>query len=425
MKILMAANTYSNMVGGLERSVQTFTQKYREWGQEVMIAGPDFAGQDFEDQDKGKKKRKPPSALAWPFPARLERKVAAFKPDVIHAHHPFLIGEMALRFSAYYAKPVIFTYHILFAEYAHYLGVFPPAFAERFLVKMTAGFCNLTDRVIAPSGSVREILKSQGVKVPIDVVPTGIETAVYENGNGAKKRKELNLPEKAVVFGHIGRFAEEKNLGFLAQQAAQIMKENPGVYFLAVGKGPSEETIKRIFEEAGVAERLRMPGSFSGQDLTDAYHALDAFVFASKSETQGLVLCEAMAAGIPVIALDAPGVREVVKDFENGRLIMEEDGSQFQDAFSWFLAQNAAARKKLSENAQKMASEFAIEITARNALKTYRTAAVDYEERFKKNALMRCWLWRCVKTELSIIGNIAWAFLTALFGLLAKRKDPE
>ena len=149
--------------------------------------------------------------FSLPFRPKLERAIAKFKPDVIHAHHPFLMGEMALRFSAYYDRPVIFTYHIMFSQYAHYLPSFSPAFSERFLVELAAGFCNLSTRVIAPSESVREILRAQGVKTAIDVVPTGVDVKKYAHGNRDKIRKELGLPENAVLLGHVGRLAPEKN----------------------------------------------------------------------------------------------------------------------------------------------------------------------------------------------------------------------
>ncbi len=122
-------------------------------------------------------------------------------------------------------------------------------------------------------------------------------------------------------MGHLGRLAPEKNLMYLAQAAADFLSRHAQSRFLVVGGGPSAAEIRRIFAERDLARQLVMPGSQSGQDLSDAYSAMDLFVFSSQSETQGMVLLEAMAAGKPVIALDASGVREVVHDGGNGRLL--------------------------------------------------------------------------------------------------------
>lgn len=382
MKILMVTNTYLPIVGGLERSIQSFTQKFREWGHEVIIAVPKLEG--METNETGivtipaiYHTKSNDFPIVFPLFTSLEKLVDSFQPDVIHAHHPFLMGEMALRLAAQYAKPVVFTYHIMFDHYSHYLPI-PTSLSKRFLVELAVGFCNLSTRVIAPSESVRDILKLEGVKTVIDVVPTGVDIPVFADGDGERMRSVLGVPQEAFVLGYVGRLAPEKNLEFLAKTVAGFMKKNTQVHFIVAGKGTSEEAIHKIFTDTGVRSRLHPIGVVHEKNLADCYHALDAFVFASKSETQGMVLCEAMAAGIPVIAIDASGVREVVKDQKNGRLLLQENKNEFSSALAWCLQRIGSQEwKALKSGAKETAKIFSNENCARRALEVYEKVIAD------------------------------------------------
>lgn len=426
MKILMATNTYLNVVGGLEKSVQSFARKFRDLGHEVLIAGPDFVGQELgQDQPKRKKNQskedshplqKAPFSLSLPFRGKLERKIAAFNPDIVHAHHPFLMGEMALRFSAYYGKPVVFTYHILFNEYAHYLPSVSSRFSKVFLVTLAAGFCNLVSRVIAPSESVREVLRGQGVQTQLEVVPTGIEYAQFSKGNRDKKRQELGLSDQAVLLGYVGRLAPEKNLNFLMENVLRFMDENKEAHFLVAGKGPSENELKQRLESSGLSDRFHFMGALQGQELIDCYHALDIFVFTSKSETQGLVLCEAMAAGVPVVAIDAPGVREVIQDLKNGRLVAHENHEEFQMALSWCMTQSESQLNQIRHNAQETAKAFSMDLCAAKALEVYREVQKDFSSR-QWGLVNR--IVRCFKIELMILSNFVRSLACALSALIS------
>src|SRR5262249_10835710 len=162
----------------------------------------------------------------------------------------------------------------------------------------------LCDGVIAPSASIASLIKRRGVTAPVTVVPTGIDTAAFAAGNGADFRRRFKVPARAFVAGHVGRLAPEKNLGFLAKAGAPFLKQNPRAWFLVIGSGPSEDALKKTFATHGVGDRLVLAGSHTGRSLHDGYRAMDVFAFSSRSETQGLVVAEAMAAGRPVVALN-------------------------------------------------------------------------------------------------------------------------
>jgi 1,2-diacylglycerol 3-alpha-glucosyltransferase len=374
MNILMMTNTYKPLVGGLERSVSTFSEEFRRSGHRVVIVAPEYpdmqaeedvirvpAMQHFNGTD---------FSVQLPVQGTLDKALGDFQPHLVHSHHPFLIGDTALRIASKFNVPLVFTHHSLYEENVHYMPGNEVAL-KRFIIELSTGYANLADHVFAPSASVMALIKERGVTSPVDVVPTGIDTKQFARGAEKAFRKKRDIPPDAYVVGHIGRLSPEKNLEFLARSVAHFLKENPAAHFLIGGGGPSEESIKGIMVTEGVAERLHLTGMLKGKDLVDAYHAMDVFVFASQSETQGLVVTEAMAAGVAVVAVDAPGVREVVKDHVNGCLLAQEDVEDFVAALSWLKRQPALRIKKIRQACRASAREFTIRKCAQRALGIY------------------------------------------------------
>lgn len=377
MKICMMTNTYLPHVGGVARSVSTFADEYRRLGHEVLVVAPQLPGrttkraeaivervaavQNFNGSD---------FSVRLPLAATLSTRLDEFEANVIHAHHPFLLGDTALRIATKRCVPVIFTHHTRYEDYVHYVPFASPALRQA-AIQLSTEYANLCDGVIAPSDSIAALIRRRGVTVPIAVVPTGIDTAAFARGDGTAFRRRCRIPAKAFVVGHVGRLAPEKNLPFLAKAVTQFMRGRPDAWFLVVGGGPAEATLQEIARAAGVADRLVLAGSRTGQSLRDAYHAMDVFAFSSRSETQGLVVTEAMAAGLPVVALRAPGVREVVQHEQTGLLLPGASGPAF---FARQLARLHADRRALRQYgraAQRAAAAFSREHCARQALAFY------------------------------------------------------
>ncbi len=333
MKILMMTNTYAPMVGGIEESIRSFTFEFEKLGHEVVIVAPECEGappdevgvirlraiQKFNHSD---------FSIVFPMSSLIPELMKTFKPDIIHCHHPFWMGSIALRLSSQYRIPLVFTYHTMFEYHMHYLPVQNEGM-KRFIIELFTGYANLATQVVVPSESVRTILLERGVRTPIEVVPTGVDWQKFSKGNRAVIRKRLGIPLDALIIGYVGRLAIEKNLEFLGFSVADYLKKNTHAHFVVGGDGPLKDTIKKFFDDEGLEKRFHWAGVLKGQDLVDCYHAMSIFAFASLSETQGIVLLEAMAAGVPVVAVDAPGVREVVKDGYNGRLIFGADQTHF------------------------------------------------------------------------------------------------
>jgi glycosyltransferase involved in cell wall biosynthesis len=373
MNILMFTNTFTPHVGGVARSVQGFTRAFRRRGHRVVVVAPQFEGMPATEADVV---RLPAIrhfsgsdfSVPVPLPGRVSRALRELGPQVIHSHHPFLLGETALRVAAFRGLPVVFTHHTLYERYTHYLSGESPRL-QRFAAELATGYGNLCDAVIAPSRSVADLLAERGVRVPVEVIPTGVDLGVFSPGEGGPLRRRLGVPPEAFVVGHVGRLAEEKNPLFLARAVARFLQEAPRAHFLLVGTGPAAEAMFGVFGQQGLEKRLHPLGTLGP---VEAYRAMDVFAFASLSETQGMVLTEAMAAGVPVIAVDGPGVREVVCDGENGRLLPALDETGMARALAWAAGLAPERRGLLREAALRTAGDFSMERTAGRVLDLYR-----------------------------------------------------
>ncbi len=415
----MMTNTYFPMVGGLEQSVYSFSEEFKKLGHEVLIVTPTFKGAPTEEPGviripAVQKFNGTVFSVNFPISRLLSRYMKNFSPDIIHSHCPFFMGDFALRLSRQHAVPLVFTYHTMFEQYVHYWPVQNEG-VKRFMVKLAAGFANLTDQVITPSESVRDILLNRGVKTPIEVVPTGVDVKHFSKGNGKAFRERNQIPADAVVIGHAGRLAPEKNLEFLTECIIEVLKKEPRAHALIVGQGPSERMIKGAFERAGLGKRLHLTGVLHYQHLVDAYFAMDVFAFASLSETQGIVLIEAMAAGVPVVALDAPGAREVVEDRSNGRLLNEMDRQSFIDALLWVVGRPPEERVRLQQGARMTAGKYPIDSGAKRMLEIYENIRSKRSvSHGKKNSSQFLFLWS-MKAEWDLYMNYITAVTSSVF----------
>jgi len=415
MNIVMMTNTYLPQVGGVARSVAAFAAEYRRRGHRVLVVAPEYEDQPVREVDV---LRIPAIqhfngsdfSAVLPFSGLLTEELDAFRPDIVHAHHPYLLGMTALRTARYRGLPLVFTHHTLYEQYTHYVPGDSPVF-RRFVIELAVRYANLCDQVFAPSESIAALLAERGVHTPIRVVPTGVDRTLFAPGDGAAFRRERGIPEDAYVVGHLGRLAPEKNLEFLARAVARFLGAEPRARFLLVGAGPSQSVVQAVCEQAGLAERLHLAGILRPPELVAAYHAMDVFAFASKSETQGMVLTEAMAAGVPVVGLDAPGVREVVEDGQNGRLLHEETVESFAAALQWAASLPPHDRRRLGEGALRTAEAFSMPRTADRALGCYtaltgqaRSARGEEDEQWQRVRELLQAEWEIVKGFSSAAG---------------------
>lgn len=423
MNILIVTNTFTPHVGGVARSVAAFTDEYRRRGHKVMIVAPDFDGQPEHEDNVYRvhalqRFNASDFSVALPIHPNLSQAVNAFQPDVVHSQHPFLLGHTAVRLARHRDLPLVFTHHTLYERYTHYVPGDSPAL-KRYVIELSTRYANLADQVFVPSESIRRLIRERGVETPIEVIPTGVRLDTFEQGDGAACRRSLGIPEDAFVVGHLGRLAPEKNLEFLTQALVAFLRHQDRARILIIGVGPSEGLIRTTVEQAGLADRMYLLGVLSPPDLANALHAMDVFAFASTSETQGMVVTEAMAAGLPVVALDAPGVREVVTDRVNGRLLPEADVSAFSEALAWVADLDGEALEAMLNAVRDTARAFSMQRSADKALRCFLNVKPKAAAQSSMHESRWVDITRAIKTEWDILKSIAGA------GEALVRRRPE
>ncbi|MEZ5492381.1 MAG: glycosyltransferase [Gammaproteobacteria bacterium] len=411
MNIVLVTNTYTPHVGGVARSVEAFRREYLALHHKVIVIAPEFEGMPTHEENVLRVRaiqnfNASDFSVVLPVPKGLTQTLEEFGPDIIHSQHPFLLGMTAIRIARMMKLSLVFTHHTLYEQYTHYVPG-DSALLKKFVVELATGYANLADQVIAPSESIRDLIIERGVKTPIEVIPTGVNVQNFSNGDGKTCRASHDIPDESWVIGHMGRLALEKNIRFLTGAVELFMKRHRNSYFLVVGEGDKGEFIENQFARAGLGKRLVLTGKLEGKNLANAMNAMNVFAFTSKTETQGMVLTEAMAAGLPVVALDAAGAREVVRDGINGRLLKDASEKDFSSALAWVYDRNASERDELIEGARKTAREFSMVRSAEKALTCF--ARVQRRCRPEAQDEEKAWefLLGRIKNEWEIIRNLA------------------
>ena len=419
MKIVMFTNTFSPHVGGVANSVSGLAEGLRELGHEVLVVAPVFPG---ASEDEAFVIRIPAlqqfggSDFSLPIPVTrsLAKLMDDFAPEIVHSHHPFLLGGTALRVAAARDIPIIYTYHTNYELYGHYIAK-NSEITKRLALSLALGYCNLCSAVIAPSQSTADFLASQNIETQTVIIPTGVDIDRIGTGEARDVRASFDIPQDAFVVGHVGRLAPEKNLGFLTDALVEFLGQNQRAHVLIAGSGPMAEPTRAAFEAANLGDRLHMAGIVVGHELAAIYAAMDVFAFSSMSETQGMVLAEAMSAGTPVVALDASGVREIVVEGENGRLLPDRTTPQeFANVLSQTSAQPKAALEDMRRNAVRTAGKFS---RSSSVLKTYDlySAVLDREP---AQLEIETSAWKTAKRSLAeqwkIFGHVAHAVSEAV-----------
>jgi 1,2-diacylglycerol 3-alpha-glucosyltransferase len=283
--------------------------------------------------------------------------------DIVHVHHPFLSGRLALRYCQPRNIPIVFSNHTRYDLYAHaYLPVLPEGVSETFLKAYLPSFCSSCDLVIAPSSGMREVLRRFGVETSIEVVPNGVDLSPLRAKVESIDRSTLGFSEKDVLLIYTGRLGPEKNLPFLLRSFAGTAKAYDDIGLLIVGSGQERENLEDRVRYMGIADRVHFTGMVAYKDLPRYLAAADAFVTSSLTEVHPLSVIEAMAAGLPVLGIQSPGVGDIVQNGVNGILAEEEDVAVFTAKMVRLVTEHDY-RHKLGAQAQLQAGDYAVERT--------------------------------------------------------------
>lgn len=326
MKIAFFSECFRPTRNGVVVSVETFAHQLNALGHEVSIFAPRFA--TYRDDSDLVVHRFPsvpwPPVLDYPLTVPLSprqfRKFDALAVDIVHAHNPWLIGRAAAYLARRRRKPLVLTYHTMFSQYMHYIPA-APVFARPIMLYLLRHYSSYCDLVIAPSDQVANSLTQPGgVSSRVVTLPTGVDVDWIARGDRDAGRRRFRIPPDAKVLVYVGRVAVEKNIDFLLTAVAAAIRQRPDTHLIIVGGGPHLCYALPLAESLGIADRAHFTGSVPREEVRNYLAAADVFVFASQTETQGIVVVEALAAGLPVVAVEATGVSSAVTDNVEGLL---------------------------------------------------------------------------------------------------------
>ena len=359
MRVALFTNNYLPFCGGVTISVETLRRGLEALGHDVWVFAPRFAGGPPDPPRVVRYPSVPAAtypdfALAVPYSPRIVRLVRALDIDVFHAHHPFLLGPAARRMGRRQRRPVVFTYHTRYEKYAHYVPL-SRGLVEAAAIRLSTRFAARADAVIAPSQVIRDELRARGVLVPIAVVPTGVDLEQFCPGDRAAARRHLGLAPAGPVLLYVGRLDPEKSVGRILLAFERIASIVPGARLVLVGQGTEGERLRGQARRFAAADRVVFLGARAHAALAPCYQAADLFLFASETETQGLVLAEAAASGLPSVAVGAAGSDEVVRDGDTGLLTKSEPAALAEAAIGLLL--DATRRRGMGERARLVAEQ--------------------------------------------------------------------
>ncbi|MET0851840.1 MAG: glycosyltransferase [Candidatus Rokuibacteriota bacterium] len=357
MRVALFTNNYLPFRGGVTTAVETLRQGLHGLGHESWVFAPAPCA-PFAD---------PPGVFRYPsisaptYPGfavplpvswSLARTARRLAPDVIHAQHPFLLGPTARRLARRLGRPLVFTYHTRYEKYAHYVPL-PERVVAALAVRLSCRFAASADLVVAPSARIADTLVARGVRAPVAVVPTGVDLLRFRPGDRRAARDRVGLPGDGPVCLYVGRLDREKSVERVLDAFALVADALPDARLVLAGQGSHAEALARRARGGPVAARIHFAGGRDPAELPPYYQAADLFLFASETETQGLVLAEAHACGLPAVAVRASGVEEVVQDGETG-VLTKADAAEMADAAIALLL-DADRRHAMAEAARRVA----------------------------------------------------------------------
>jgi len=379
LKVLFVSDVYFPRVNGVSTSVRTFRQDLGACGIDTTLVAPDY-GVEHEDRESNVVRVPGARVPGDPEDRRMRWGPLNFVLedlesdgfDLVHIHTPFIAHYAGVKFARRARIPCVATYHTFFEEYLHHYVPVLPRRIGRFIAKgFTRSQCRDVAGLISPSEPMRDVLLDYGVTTPIHVLPTGLPEDRFKQGNGARFREQQGLPADRPLITYVGRVAHEKNIEFLVSVFAETRKQIPNAMLVIAGEGPAREPLRQLVARMGLSESTRFVGYLDRNTaLLDCYSAADVFVFASRTETQGLVLLEAMAQGTPVVSTAELGTKFVLKP-GCGAVVVQENKAEFAAAVVKVL-QDARLREELHTRGRTYAQTWSSRVLAQRLADIYR-----------------------------------------------------
>ena len=377
MNIGIFTNNYLPNPYGVSGSVESFRRQFEKMGHKVYVFAPHWKGYHdnnpnvfrYPSLDIDVKFRFP---LPIPYSSLVDDKIEKIDLDIIHSQHPNLLGMAAARWAKKKNIPLVFTWHTLYDKYINYVPFLPKKMAAKWVIRNAVKYANKADQIIIPTESVREIIQDWGVSnLNIQAVSTGIEEEMYLGVDGASIRKNYEISENETLLFSVSRLTGEKNVDFHFESAFNILEKNKNSKFMIVGDGYLKDELQEKVRERNLGDRVIFAGQVKREGMKNYYAASDIFVYASKSETQGMIITEAMYFGLPVVAVRATGICNLVENRKTGILVSEDIG-EFSEAVTELIISRDLCDNFSFESKKASREKYLSSICTRKMLEVYK-----------------------------------------------------
>lgn len=373
MRVGMFANTYLPVVNGVVRSIMLYRQGLLNDCHFVGVFAPD--ARDYEDEQPFIFRYPAiplPSQMKLSFPVVAAPHITWMMPrlklDVVHAHHPVIVGAEAARFSEELDIPMVFTFHTMYHEYTHYFLGMDNELIKQIVRRSVRDFANRADHIIAPSPAVVNLMPSYGIQKPVDILPTPVDIDKFK----PRSRPLLDNPNRIRLI-YVGRVAKEKNLDFLLRVFAQVAAKDERLEMLLVGGGPSLDDLRKLAKELEIDHKVTFTDMVPFERVVDELSLADLFIFSSTSETQGLVVLEAMAAGLPLVMVESEALLYFVNPGQDCIVVPEKEDDMAAAILS--LINDPDRLRAMGKAARVNAEKYSIPTLTSRLLDVYQTAA--------------------------------------------------
>lgn len=376
MRVGIFVDSYKPIITGVVHTVDLLRRGLEALGHEVHIFAPASPGyRDGEDRVYRFHAINLSTRVAAPLAIPISRRIFGLIPrlglDVIHTQHPFSVGRLGLYFARRLRLPAVYTFHTQYEQYAHYIPL-SQALVQSLARRLVLDHSERCDVVICPAPSIRELLLSYGIRRPIELLPNAIDLRAFEDINPGDVRTRLGIGPQERIAIYCGRLAHEKNLPFMLHALRDVLMEGPGMRLVLVGEGTETEALVRLAATLGLGDRVLFPGRIDYKDVPRYYAAADLFVMTSVTEVGPLALLEAMASGLPVVALSANGAADTVTPGVDG-LLTPHDPAEFARAVRYLLTEGGV-RREMGRRGRETAKRYSIFDTTRRLVEIYQQA---------------------------------------------------
>lgn len=378
MRIAFFTNCYKPLINGVVSSIVSLKNAYEKKGHSTYIFAPKVEGYaDREDNvfryhsvNLTSRVKYP---IAIPLSLRVSKIIKEFKPDIIHIHHPFVLSMPAIMYAEKLGIPKILTIHTQYERYAYYVSPVPQIITNEAIRMIVSSLASKVDVITTPSESMKKLISRYNIKKEIVVIPNAIDLNVFQEKDEKqckKIREQLGLTREDVILLYVGRISFEKNIEKIIKSLALIKEKGINkAKLVLVGEGTSLKQLKGIVKSSGLQEHVKFVGAVNSEIVKSYYQISDLFTFTSTSETFGMVIIEAMASGLPVLAVKAPGAVDIITDGFDG-LLVKDDISEFAISLE-LLIKNEDVRKRLSRGALYSAQRYSIDNISDQMLNLY------------------------------------------------------